>query len=126
MLDELRLVLEQEDRGTADRADVDRLVGGIQDEHTATITSAPPVLRMRREPLWAWWRGLLLHDLASSLNGVSTGLRQDMNPAPGRARSGRADRPPRRLRAPRAHRPRSRRRTGSGRAGRASGATRSS
>ena len=65
VLDDLRLLLEQQHGGAPHRADVDRLVRGVQDEHTATLTSAPPVLRMRREPLWAWWRGLSRHDCAA-------------------------------------------------------------
>src|SRR4051794_26039519 len=54
-LDDLRLGLEQQDDGAANGADVDRFVRRVQDEHTATLRSAPPVLVERRGPHWAWW-----------------------------------------------------------------------
>src|SRR5450432_4269157 len=57
-LDHLRLVLEQEDHRAPDRADVDRLIRRVQDEHPANLTPAPLVLPTRRGPEWRrWYRG---------------------------------------------------------------------
>ena len=54
LLDDVGLVLQQEDDGAPNRAHVDRLIRRVEDEHTATLRSAPLVLVVRREPGWAW------------------------------------------------------------------------
>ena len=50
----LGLVLEQQHHRPANRANVDRLEGRIQDEHPAALTSTPLVLQERRGPHWGW------------------------------------------------------------------------
>ena len=56
VLEHLGLGLEQQHRGAAHGADVDRLEGRVEDEHPASSTSARPVLGDRRGPYVAWWR----------------------------------------------------------------------
>jgi hypothetical protein len=55
VLEHLGLVLEQQDGGAPDRADVDGLEGRVEDEHPTSVTPAPPVLVSRRGPQSAWW-----------------------------------------------------------------------
>jgi hypothetical protein len=65
MLEQLGLLLEQEDRRSAHRADVDGLERGVQDEHTTTrpadaaagIGSVPLVVFARHGPQWYWGYG---------------------------------------------------------------------
>ena len=52
----LRLLLQQQHGRAPNRADVDRLVRRVEDEHPSSSTFTPPVLSERREPDWGWWR----------------------------------------------------------------------
>ena len=61
-LHHLGLGLQEQHRGAAHRADVDRLVRRVEDEHAATrptagavgIRSVPPVVVERHGPQWCW------------------------------------------------------------------------
>ena len=50
VLDDLCLVLEQQDHGAPDRADVDRFVGRVEHKHPSNLRPAPLVLGGRRGP----------------------------------------------------------------------------
>ena len=55
VLDQLRLLLQEQHRCAPYRGDVDRLVRRVEDEHPATDPPTPLVLAARRGPCWRWW-----------------------------------------------------------------------
>ena len=136
-LDELGLLLEQQHGGAANRADVDRLVGRVEDEHPPRLTSARPVLAGRRGPCWRWWGDPAHRNSGAQCNGAARRGRRIGLPAGWSGGRVGAEQPdvlavrrtaPRRRRrtAPRRRRGRRRRRgTRSGRAGAWPAATRS-
>src|SRR4029077_19377018 len=58
-LQQLGLVLQQQHHRPTHRADVDRLISRVQDEHPATVRPAPPVLWWRHGPQYYRWNGAI-------------------------------------------------------------------
>ena len=103
-LDDLGLLLQQQHRRAAHRADVDRLVRRVEDQHTTTrptasavgIRSVPPVIVTRHGPQWWSWGAAipwLPGSVASDADRLTPPETTRERAPPRRARAGRRRRP---------------------------------